>query len=376
MLNGVRKILDSFSIRAKSIRYTDAGNRSIVQMDFNSYLKDPHLVRLFTQYRATGNFTGHLSELSGEDTRFVEQIKAGLQVLDRMQGSHAVGAMWAKFNEQMLRNALGADPRMYNHIGALDYKSFRPLGMGLDAVIREVLKALVIYDHLKFQEQRFDGLFVNLNSPFFTLDGHRLNAGIRAMEEWLIAQEKVGASKIKRVLEIGAGNGQLANLFLREGAKVVVIDLPGMHARAPYFLYKAGHRVCTYDRYLEAGRDVEALFRQHDVIYLPPWETESLSARFDLAVNVHSLGEMAMEEVVRYLQLISRSCDFFLSLNTDTRGLDRTKQPEYVENSSLQYSKHLSMEQVATGTTISDAVFSKILHYGYVVYRKGNGRHP
>ena len=372
MLSGLKRILDSILRRADSIRYEDAGNRSIVHLDYCSYLRDPHLVRLFTEYRATGNFTGHLSELSGEEVRIVSQIKAGLQVLSQMQDRYAVGTMWAKFNEQMLRNALEADARLYNHVGALCYKTFKPLDMGLEAVIREVLKILVIYDQLIPHVQRFEGLFVSLNSPFFTLDGHKLNSGIRAVEEWSIVQEKVGSSKMQRVLEIGAGSGQLTNLFLRDGAKVVVIDLPGMHSRGPYFLYKSGHRVCTYDRYLQAGRDVEGLFRQYDVIYLPPWEAESLVVRFDLAVNVHSLGEMAIEEAVRYLQLIDRICDCFISLNTNTRGLDPVRQPEYVENSSLQYSKHLSMKPVATGTTISDSVFGKILHNGYVVYRKGN----
>lgn len=376
MLGGLKGIVDSLLRKAKSIVYADAGNRSIVQLDFGSYLNDPHLVRLFTQYRATGNFTGHLSELSEEDAEFVSQIKAGLQVLTQMSDRHAVGAMWAKLNEQMLPVALQADPRLYNHVGALNYKTFQPLNMGLEAVIREVLKSLVIYDHLIHQVQQFEGLFANLNSPFFVLDGHKLNAGIRAVEEWLIVQEKVGSSRARRVLEIGAGSGQLANLFLRGGAKMVVIDLPGMHARGPYFLYKAGHRVCTYERYLKAGRDIEEIFRHDDVIYLPPWEAESLGVRFDLAVNVHSLGEMSMEEVVRYLQLIDRTCDFFVSLNTNTHGLDPARQPEYVENSSLQYWKHLSMKPVATGTTISDTVFAKILHYGYVVYQKRNGKGP
>ncbi len=60
---------------------------------------------------------------------------------------------------------------------------------------------------------------------------------------------------------------------------------------------------------------------------------------------------MAAEEEVRYL---------------------RSKQPDYPENSSLEYAKHLTtLKPVATGTTLSDTVLAKILHYGYVVYRKG-----
>ena len=371
MPGGLQRIADSFLRKAGSIHYTEDGNRSIVELDFRSYLKDPHLLRLFTEYRATGHFAGHLEELSEPDAKFVAQIKAGLQTLSEMQDKYTVGAMWAKFNEEMLRSAREADPKLFSHIGALSYKTFKPLDMGLEAVIREVLKVLVIHSHLLSSVQRFDGLLTDLNSSTFTLDGQKLNAGIRGIEEWRIMQEKAGPTKGGRVLEIGAGNGQLANLFLRDGAKMVIIDLPGMHARSPYFLYKAGHRVCTYDRFLQGGRNLEELFRQYDVIYLPPWEAESLTARFDLAVNVHSLGEMSVEEAVRYLKVIDKTCDRFFSLNTNTRGLDRAKQPAYPENSSLEYSKYLSMKPVATGTTISDTVLTKILHYGYVVYRKG-----
>ena len=372
MLGSLQGILNSFLRKTESIRTTEDGNRSIVELDFRSYLKDPHLLRLFTEYRATGHFAGHLEELSEEDARFVSQINVGLKVLSQTPDRYTVGAMWAKFNEEMLRISLAADPRLYNHIGALSYKTFKPLDMGLEAVIREVLKVLVVYGHLAPRVQRFDGLLTELNSSFFTLDGHKLNAGLRGIEEWRVIQEKAGPTKGGRVLEIGAGNGQLANLFLRDGAKMVIIDLPGMHARSPYFLYKAGHKVCTYDRFLQGGRNIEELLRQYDVIYLPPWEAESLTVRFDLAVNVHSLGEMSSEEAVRYLKVIDQTCDRFFSLNTNTRGLDRAKQTAYPENSSLEYSKHLSMKAVATGTTLSDTVLAKTLHYGYVVYRKGN----
>ncbi len=370
---------------AKGIAYTDEGNRSIVRLNYRSYLRDPHLLRLFTEYQATGNFTGHLCDLSPEDAEMVREIREGLRALRKAQGDrgYAAGPMWAKWNDRMLGAALAADPRLYNHIGALNYKSFEPQALSLEAVILEVLRTLVLHDYFRERTQDFGGLFTGLNSRHFTLEGCRLNAGLRAIEEKLLLEPVLARARERggrpRVLEIGAGSGQLANLLCRGGARMVVIDLPGMHARAPYFLYKSsGLRVCTYSRFLSLDRDLEGALERYDVVYLPPWEKEALAPlRFDLGVNVHSLGEMSVGEVRGYLALVRESCGHFFSINTSTRDLDPRKQPGYSENGTLFQEVGLGMKLVATGTPLFDTAFQKTAHYGYALYQRaqaaGNG---
>lgn len=362
---------------AQGISYTEEGNRSIVRLDYRSYLRDPHLLRLFTEYQATGNFTGHLAELSPEEAQVVSRIRESLKTLQKVQKEKqaAYGPMWAGHNEQMLSNALGADPRLFNHIGALSYKSFKPQALGLEAVVLEVLRTLVLQDLLSGSFPEYPGLFTGLNSRTFTLNGKKLSAGLRAFEELSLLQpliRKIQPAKgALRVLEIGAGSAQLANLLCREGARMVVIDLPGMHARGPYFLYKSsGLKVCTYQQYLEMGRDAEKALERFDVLYLPPWEARDLDLPFHLGVNVHSLSEMSPEEASGYLALIRRSCSHFFSINTNTRGLDPRRQQAYPENSSLSQEKQLGMELAAEGTPLFDAILQKTIHYGYALYRR------
>lgn len=363
------------------LSYTDEGNRSVLRLDYRALLRDPRLLRLFTEYQATGNFTGHLCDLSPEDAEMVREIQEGLRALRKAQEDkgYSTGPMWAKWNNRMLEAALAADPRLYNHVGALNYKSFEPQALGMEAVMLEVMRTLVLHDYLKEKTQDFGGLFTGLNSRYFTLDGKQLNAGLRTVEEKLLMEPALSRAKEKngrpRVLEIGAGGGQLANLLCRAGARMVVIDLPGMHARAPYFLYKSsGLRVCTYSRFLSLDRDLKEALERYDVVYLPPWEKEALAGlRFDLGVNIHSLGEMSVEEARSYLALVRERCDHFFSVNTSTRGLDPRRQAGYEENSILSHEKEMGMRMVATGTPVFDAVFQKTVHYGYALYAKAEG---
>lgn len=372
----IRRVLEEAASVQQAIRYSDGGNRAVIRLNHSAYLQDPHLLRFFTEYQATGNFTGHLRELSPADAEQVKDLQGNLRFLreEKIKRGYGAGAMWARFDEEMISNIEKADPRIFNHAGALNYKTFSPQTLSLESVIEEVLRTLVLYDHLRERVKSFEGLFTGLNSRYFTLDGHRLNADLRAVEEKLIllpALEAVRqASRPLRVLEIGAGGAQLAALLLSEGARMVILDLPGMHARGPYRLYKeAGAKICTYQRYLELGRDLDRILDQYHVVYLPPWEKESIGISFDLAVNVHSLGEMEVPEVMEYLRLIGKTCRSFFSINTSTRGLDRKAQPEYQENSSLSYGKTLGMDLMDSGTPLFDSIFQKTIHYSYAVYR-------
>jgi hypothetical protein len=361
----------------EAIRYTHDGNRSVVRLDYRALLQDRRLARMATEYRATGNFTGHLMELEPEDAAFVEEIRKSLALMrDRQKETgYRAGPMWAEHNLRMIENGLKADPRLYNHAGALGYKSFSPRSCSLELALSQVLRTLLCYEHLSPAGTDFTGLFTGLNSPYFTVEGQRLNEGIRAHEEKRAVQPLLDLLETRksglRVIEIGAGNGQLPNLFLREGAKVVIVDIPGMHAQAPFLLHRhSGKRICTYHRFIERGGDVDRVLSEYDLLTLPPWEIGRIRARFDLAVNVHSLGEMSPEEVAQYLRMIDSQCDSFFSVNTNLRGLDAGKQPEYKENSALSFGQQLGMKLCKTGTLLFNTSFHQTVHYGYALFSR------
>lgn len=376
MIGRIRALIRGLS-SPEAIRYTDEGNRSVVRLDYRALLQDRRLTRMAIEYRATGNFTGHRMELEPEDAVFVEEIRKSLALMrDRQKETGArAGPMWAEHNLRMIENGLKADPRLYSHAGALDYKSFSPRSCSLELALSQVLRTLLCYEHLSPAGTDFTGLFTGLNSAYFTVEGQRLNEGIRAHEEKRAVQPLLDlletAKSGPRVIEIGAGNGQLPNLFLRAGAKVVVVDLPGMHAQAPFLLHRhSGKRICTYHRFVEMGGDVDRVLSEYDLLYLPPWEIGRIQTRFDLAVNVHSLGEMSPEEVAQYLRMIDSQCDSFFSVNTNLRGLDAGKQPGYKENSALFFGQQLGMRLCRTGTLFFNTSFHQTIHTGYALFSR------
>ncbi len=377
MRQRIRAWFERIAADPDSIRYTEAGNRSIVRLNYKALFQDPVLARLAAEYRATGTFTGLLMELAPTDEAFVKEIRDNLALLDKHQeaGATKIGPMWRDYNRRMIQSILQADPRLFNHMGALSYKTFTPKNPDLSLALRQVLCARMAYDHLSPEQQKFEGIFTGLNHPHFTWENHRLSEGIRAYEHMRILQSVLQNLRVERktpkVLEIGAGNGQLAALFLREGAKVVVIDLPGMHTQGPFLLHKlAGARVCLWKRYLELERNIEKVFSEYDLLYLPPWEASRIESGFDLAANVYSLGEMSPPEVNGYLSLIRKTCDTFYSVNTTLRGLDRKRQPEYQENSTLSFNDQLQMRICKTGMLLYDTLLHRTPHYAYAVYSR------
>lgn len=373
---GLRSWIGRLAAAWEAIPYTGAGNRSVIRLNYRALLQDRQLLRMATEYRATGSFPGHLTELTPEDAAFVDEIRSSLLLLRERQRQvgFKAGRMWDHHNGRMIENALQADRRLFSHVGALDYKSFIPCPRSLEFCLFQVLRALLCYEHLRPPVTDFGGLFTELNSAIFTIDGHAMNEGIRAYEELLalrpvLERLEVHGRKPLRVIEIGAGNGQLTNLLLREGATGVVIDLPGMHAQAPFLLHRhSGKRICTYHRFAELGYDVERALLEHDLLYLPPWEIGRLRSRFDLAVNVHSLGEMSPSEVAEYLRFIDTQCDTFFSVNTTLQGLDARRQPEYRENSALDFPQHLRMKVCKSGTLFYNTSLQQAPHYSYGIF--------
>jgi len=366
----------------EAIPYVESGNRSTVKLNYRAYLQDPNFLRLVTEYRATGNFTGHLVELSLDDYEVVNQIRESVMLLAQMQRERRddFGRRWSESNDAMLQNIISADPRVFNHIGALSYKRFTPVYMSVEQSISEVLRTLALYDHLSTKIPTFDRLFTNLNTPYCTVDGHKLNAWIGCYEEYIVLhqvlREIVTQQEPPTILEIGAGAAQLAHLILKDkdAVKYVIVDLPGMHARAPYYLYKNSKlrklRICTYKRYLELGRHMDAALRHHDVVFLPPWEKDSIDYHFDLAINVRSLSEMSMAEAKGYLELIRKKCTYFFSINTNTRGLDPRRQVN--EHGIVELGEELQMKLISTGTTVADTLLKQTPHCVYAVWHSSS----
>ena len=362
------------------VNYEGAGNRRRLAVDLRSFISDPVNLSYITEYHASRNITGHLLPLSPKDAEYIDYLQQSLIYMkDNRPSILDMGDMWAQYERKMLDNAINADPRLYNHIGGLSYKTFSPVPCSLEISARDVFIALSNYAHLHSQFENFGSLHTNLNCGFFTFDNHKINSGIKSYSEWGIISdllnELTSRKKTINILEIGAGAGQLANIILNNlsGVKYIVIDLPAMHTRAPYLLYQhGGHKICSYKRFVELGSSVEKALEEYDILFLPPWEKgQMLDHNIDLTINMRSLCEMSSEEANSYMKIIDRSSEYFFSINTNKYGYNSDLQGnEYPELDILELEKQLHMDVIKTGVTYGDALLQEKLHHVYALFKK------
>ena len=118
-----------------------------------------------------------------------------------------------------------------------------------------------------------------------------------------------GSVSSSRILEIGGGLGRTAYYAWRSGARdYTIIDLPMTGVAQGYFL----------DRTL--GEDSVCLFGEErsGIRVLPQAAFLDATDRYDLAINVDSLTEMAAETAEAYCSAIKARAGVFLSINHET----------------------------------------------------------
>lgn len=118
-----------------------------------------------------------------------------------------------------------------------------------------------------------------------------------------------------RFCEIGPGIGLVAfQLGLLGAGEIVLADLPELNAIQAYFLAQAlpQYQLALFGETLQdGGRRIRI---QPDFDFL-----SGTAERFDIIFNQDSLPELELETVERYLDLISHSTRFFLSINQESR---------------------------------------------------------
>ena len=380
----IRKHVPELLSLSFTTKWSEDGNRSSLRPDYSHYLKDPQFLRYVTEVHSTGYFTGHLVDTTPRERDYINYLRASLEFMQANYPAQNLGAMWSNNDKQMLSNILQSDMRYFNHVGSLSYKIFSPTNPSVEWCVVEVLRTLCLYDYLSSSLNNFDVLHTNLNSGYLTKGDIKLNSKLKSYEEYLILKKLLAnltnndPSGILKVMEIGWGEGQLANIILnqfQDKVKWVVIDLPSMHSRAPYFLFKCSNaKVCTYLRFVELGADVDEVLKEYDVLLLPPWEKEQLmGCNFDLTINMRSLCEMSSEEANDYIKLIRNNSNHLFSINTNKNSYDAHTQGDlYPELNILDLFPPTGsgFEVLETGATIGDSLFQKNLHHVYAILRK------
>jgi putative sugar O-methyltransferase len=141
-----------------------------------------------------------------------------------------------------------------------------------------------------------------------------------SLHEWLRvnrASIDVGLAKHRRVLEIGAGYGRLAYVFLIAGpCQYVIVDTAPTLFLASWYLQNVfPHRRIFKYRSFEIFEEVRAEFEAADICFLGPHQLGLLPDHyFDIAISIGSFQEMTLDQVNHYRALIERQTKYIVYL--------------------------------------------------------------
>lgn len=126
--------------------------------------------------------------------------------------------------------------------------------------------------------------------------------------------------RVKRVIELGAGTGQLARRIFRdsgERTKHVIIDLPDTLVFSMMFL-RAEFPDASWQWAGDPGGGWEAHDGHSDFVFVPVGMEHTLHGQsFDLFVNTASMGEMPIATVKHWFDFVQNKidCKYILSVN-------------------------------------------------------------
>lgn len=133
----------------------------------------------------------------------------------------------------------------------------------------------------------------------------------------LTALKNAGLPRVKRVFEIGAGYGGVADVLIRNLAPdiYVICDLPQNLFLSAYYL-SVNHPT----RKLQfVHSTTPKQINRNSLVFCTPAGIGCIEEKFDLVVNTYSFQEMTLSEIDRYFRYVAKNIDdagLFYFLNT------------------------------------------------------------
>ena len=204
-------------------------------------------------------------------------------------------------------------PRLMSYENAFDAV------MGNADVSMPVMSAFAL-DHRKLAQ--LPNVFANaasLTRHYESWSGNKASANIIGHYYYQnILRGSIGASQIRTVLEIGAGNGNFPSILYHDWqpVRLVLIDLPETLAVSiPYLSSQFPSARIAMPNEIQAG----GLPGEFDFAFLTVDQLQLLADdSIDLAINCHSFQEMTHAQIGIYFELIQRVCrdsGFFFTAN-------------------------------------------------------------
>jgi putative sugar O-methyltransferase len=215
--------------------------------------------------------------------------------------------------------------------------------------------------HEKLEEPR-------LGDPLPIRFGNRLLSEdlANSLHEWLRvnrASDGLIPARARRVLEIGAGYGRLAYVFLVAGScQYIIVDTAPTLFLATWYLQNVlpQRRIFTY-RSFETFEDVRTQFETADICFLGPHQLELIpDDYFDIAISINSFQEMTRDQVNYYKTLIEYKTKYIIYLK------QRTASTNESEGAALGRADYVPREQWQLVLDLQHPIQSKLTELLFV----------
>lgn len=167
------------------------------------------------------------------------------------------------------------------------------------------------FDHLNIFEKVKEP---KIGNPFnITYKGKLISQDLcNSVYEFYSIMDQIENTKIKEIVEIGAGYGRTAYVFLKmlPSVKYTVIDIPPALFVSQWYLKNTfpGQKVFYYRKF-DSFKKIKREFEASRIRFLIADQIKLLPKKyFDLVINISSLHEMRRSQIKFYLQEVARIC--------------------------------------------------------------------
>lgn len=172
-----------------------------------------------------------------------------------------------------------------------------------------------------------------------------------SIQEFYAITEPVGRIKKLQILEIGAGYGRLAYIFLKQlpSCSYTIIDIPPALFIAQKYLSKIFHKEKIFQFQLfHSFKQVRKEFETARIRFLSADQIELLPKNyFNLVINISSLHEMNRRQIKNYINQINRICSRYFytkqwrrSKISDNGYISEKDYPHFANWKTIFYRKH------------------------------------
>ena len=205
-------------------------------------------------------------------------------------------------------------------------------GFSLTKSIHYNLVSLILYENIK-SKKIFDH-YDKVNKKIYQKYSPELEINNKLISQHMLISmlefEKINTlvkniNKPLNILELGAGYGRTANMFLSlsEGVKYVVADFPPAITLSENNLKESfPNKKITSAFEINNKEDMEKTFKNNDVLFILPHQINLFERKnFSLSIAIGCLNEMEKKQIVNYMKIFENISNFLYIKAWEYSGL-------------------------------------------------------